>query len=81
MVRTIHSLRASSFLSEPDTKSAAQDVLLRVNVFRSPGTGALTQEKIAAVERKRAADETDMFTQDFAYHEMCSLQGSVTSTV
>lgn len=58
-----HGDGASSFLSEPETKPAAQDVLLRVNVFRSPGPGALTQEKITAVERKRAAEEIDMFKQ------------------
>lgn len=58
-----HGDRASSFLGQPDTKPGAQDVLLRVNVFRSPGADALTQEKIAAIERKRGAEEIDIFTQ------------------
>jgi len=59
-----HTPAASSFLVKQKRETSnIQDVVLKVNVFRSAGASPSTVEGIAAVERKRAAEELDMFNQ------------------
>ena len=64
MAIPVSSTTQSSLMSlrEQDMQSA-REIVVKLNVFRGAGTGALMKDMIAAVERKRSAEEVDMFRQ------------------